>query len=223
MIYISSSCVKHKKIKDSIIELVNNGYKNIELSGGTEYYEGFIDDLLELKEKFNLNYLCHNYFPPPTEHFVLNLTSLNDNIYEKSLAHIYKTIELSKNLGALKYGFHAGFFIDIQVTEIGKKLSRNNLFNKNKSIERFCNAFKEIEKQAGEVKLYVENNVYSKSNALTYNGERVLMLTEYEEYEELEKKINLNLLLDIAHLKVSSQTLGLDFTDQLTKMIRKCD
>jgi hypothetical protein len=35
MIYISSSCVKHNKISDSIEELVRNGFHNIELSGGT--------------------------------------------------------------------------------------------------------------------------------------------------------------------------------------------
>ena len=41
MIYISTSCVKNIKIKDSVEELANNGFKNIELSGGTEYYENF--------------------------------------------------------------------------------------------------------------------------------------------------------------------------------------
>jgi len=54
MIYISTSCVKHKKIKVSIQELVDNGYTNIELSGGTEYYDGFENDLLELKEKYGI-------------------------------------------------------------------------------------------------------------------------------------------------------------------------
>lgn len=51
MIYISSSCVKNKTIKESVQELVDSGFKNIELSGGTEYYDGFEDDLLKLKKK----------------------------------------------------------------------------------------------------------------------------------------------------------------------------
>ena len=73
MIFVSSSCVEHTKIKDSILELASNGFGNIELSGGTEYYENYIEDLLVLKKTFNLRYLIHNYFPPPKEHFVLNL------------------------------------------------------------------------------------------------------------------------------------------------------
>lgn len=223
MIYISSSCVKHKKIKDSIIELADNGYQNIELSGGTEYYDGFENDILDLKKKFNLNLLCHNYFPPPTKHFVLNLASLNDDVYEKSINHIIKAIKLSKNIGALKYGFHAGFYIDIQANEIGKDLKESPLFNKNNSLERFCNAFIEIEKQAEGIKLYVENNVYSKVNFTTYRGENVLMLTDYNGYKELAEKLHINLLLDIAHLKVSSKTLGLNFSEELNKMISDCD
>ena len=70
MIYISTSCVKHRKIKDSVEELALNGFKNIELSGGTEYYENFERDLIELKGEYNLNYRCHNYFPPPKKPFV---------------------------------------------------------------------------------------------------------------------------------------------------------
>ena len=56
MIYISSSCVKADTIKESILTLVREGFRNIELSGGTKYYDSLIDDLLELKDKFGLYY-----------------------------------------------------------------------------------------------------------------------------------------------------------------------
>ena len=160
MIYVSSSCVKHKKIKDSILELVNNGFNNIELSGGTEYYDGFIDDLLELKDKHSLNFICHNYFPPPKEHFVLNLASLDNNIYEKTLNHLKQTILLSEKLGAKKFGFHAGFFIDIKVKEVGKKITRENLYNKEESIKRFCDGFLSLRSLTQNINLYIENNVF---------------------------------------------------------------
>jgi len=219
MIYISSSCVKHNKIKDSVQELVDNGFENIELSGGTEYYDGFVEDLLELKEKYSLNYTCHNYFPPPTEHFVLNLASLNDNIYTKTLKHLKKSIDLSKELGAKIFGFHAGFFIDIKVSEIGKKISKENLFDQQKSIERFCNGYEELVKYASEVELFIENNVFSSSNFKSYNGENFFMLTNYNDYKKLKSMIDFNLLLDVAHLKVSSNTLGLDFDMEFVNMM----
>ncbi|PHR53354.1 MAG: xylose isomerase [Arcobacter sp.] len=219
MIYISSACVKHKKIKDSVQDLVDNGFKNIELSGGTEYYEGFDNDLLELKDKYNLNYVCHNYFPPPQEHLVLNLASLNDDIYQKTFEHLKKAIVLSERLGGKKFGFHAGFFLDIKVSEIGKKISKNNLFDKKEAFNRFCKGFKSLQQFSNNVELYIENNVFSSTNAKTYKHENIFMLTNYIEYKNLKNKIDFNLLLDVAHLKVSSKTLGLNFEQELIGMI----
>ena len=76
MIFISSACVKHYKIKDSVQELVNNGFKNIELSGGTTFYNGFVEDLLELKAKYNLNYICHIIFDYMTNIIKDNMTNI---------------------------------------------------------------------------------------------------------------------------------------------------
>lgn len=223
MIYVSSSCVKYKKIQDSVVKLVNHGFKNIELSGGSEYYDGFEDDLLELKARYDLNYICHNYFPPPKEHFVLNLASLDNEIYEKTLNHLVHAIELSKRLDAKKFGFHAGFLVDIKVSEIGKKISKNDLYNKDIAIQRFCDGLQKLQDIAGNLNLYVENNVFSSTNFKTYNGKNFFMLTHYAEYAELHEKIDFRLLLDIAHLKVSSKTLGLDFEQELEKLIYQSD
>ena len=219
MIYISTSCVKNTKIKDSVQELAENDFQNIELSGGTEYYENFENDLLELKDKYSLNYRCHNYFPPPKKPFVLNLASLNDETFQMSFDHLEKVIALSNRLGADKFAFHAGFFIDIRLSEIGKKLSRDNLFDKKEAVERFCNAYDVIKRKAKNVSLFIENNVFSKTNADTYDGENPFMMTNFDEYKSLKEKINFNLLLDIAHLKVSSKTLRLDWEEEFENMM----
>ncbi len=221
MIYVSSACLRHKKIKDSVQELAKNGFQNIELSGGTRYYDNFESDLLELKDKYKLNYRCHNYFPPPKKPFVLNLASLNDETFKMSFNHLKNVIALSKKLGAAKFAFHAGFFIDIKLNEIGKKLSRDNLFDKRKSIERFCDAYSTIKKQTDNVSLYIENNVFSNSNAKTYDGENPFMMTNYNDYKLLKKKIDFNLLLDVAHLKVSVKTLGLSWEDEFESMMNE--
>ncbi len=223
MIYISSSCVKHKKIKDSVQELVDNGFKNIELSGGTEYYDGFDEDLLELKNKYDLNYLCHNYFPPPKEPFVINLASLNDEIFNKSLEHLINSLTLSNKLSSSKFGFHAGFFIDIKINQIGKKLSKEDIFDKKKSIKRFCEGFNILKKEFIQIEVYLENNVFSSLNSKTYEKVNPFMLTNYKEFEELKEFINFKLLLDIAHLKVSCKTLGLVFESELLNMIKQTD
>jgi len=221
MIFISSSCVKKNKIKDSVKELAINGFNNIELSGGTNYYENFEVDLLDLKKEYNLKYRCHNYFPPPKAPFVLNLASLNDDTFNVSFEHVQKVLKLSSNLGASQFGFHAGFFIDIKLNEIGKKLTKDNLFNKNQSIHRFCDAFKLLQLEANEISLYIENNVFSSSNSEAYDGENPFMMTNFTDYQKLKEKINFNLLLDVAHLKVSSKTLGLDWESEFKNMINE--
>lgn len=219
MIYISSSCIKNDKIKDSVQELAQSGFQNIELSGGTKYYKDFETDLLELKDKYNLNYRCHNYFPPPKKPFVLNLASLNDETFQMSFDHLKEVISLSIRLGAAKFAFHAGFFIDIKLNEIGKKLSKDNLFDEELAINRFCNAYDIIKRQANNVSLFIENNVFSKTNAKTYDGENPFMMTNFREYKSLKERIDFNLLLDVAHLKVSANTLGLNWEDEFENMM----
>ena len=49
MIYVSSSCIKANYIHQSVEMLVSFGFKNIELSGGTQYYDGLMKDLLRLQ------------------------------------------------------------------------------------------------------------------------------------------------------------------------------
>ncbi|MBW1792181.1 MAG: sugar phosphate isomerase/epimerase [Deltaproteobacteria bacterium] len=223
MIYVSSSCSKQKKIGAAIRELAEHGFQNIELSGGTEYYEGYEDDILELKEKYNLNFLVHNYFPPPKEDFVLNLASLDDTIFEKSLKHLRNAIQLSFLLGAEKFGFHAGFYVDIGANEIGKAISAQRLCNTRQAYERFCNGFNSIKNKSKEIQIYIENNVYSKTNFSTYGLQNPFMLTSLTEYRELQHHIDFKLLLDVAHLYVSSRTLGFDFDSHLDQMIMETD
>ena len=223
MIYVSSSCSKQKKIGAAIRELAEHGFQNIELSGGTEYYEGYEDDISDLKEKYNLNYLVHNYFPPPKENFVLNLASLDDAIYEKSLAQLRKAIRLTRLLGAEKFGFHAGFYVDISVNEIGKAISASHLCNTKQAYERFCRGFNLIKSESKGIEIYIENNVYSKTNFNTYGLQKPAMLISPEEYRELQQHIDFKLLLDVAHLYVSSRSLGFDFNSHLDQMIMETD
>ena len=221
MIYVSSSCIKAEKIKDSVRTLAETGFRNIELSGGTNYYEGFDSDLLALKEKFNLNYQCHNYFPPPKRHFVINLASPNLDLYKKSLGFIRESLILSKRLGATRYGFHAGFFINPKSSELGKPLSKLVLGNKEKCIEQFCRGLRELKEEFPQIKLFVENNVFSAANFRTYEGNNPFMLTSYKDYEDLKKRIDFEFLLDVAHLKVSCRSLRLDFKKELKKLLEK--
>lgn len=211
MIYVSSSCVKGETIRESVEQLVQAGYRNIELSGGTKLYPELEQDLLELKEKHGLHFLCHNYFPPPPVDFVLNLASLDEEVSRLSREHLIRSLKLSQSLGASRFAFHAGFLINIPVNQIGKVIAKQELFDRGEAIQRFNENYAAVAAQADAVKLYVENNVISGPNFESYEGINPLFLTDTSGLQEFDVLP----LLDVAHLKVSCQTLGLPFQDEL--------
>ncbi len=220
-IYISSSCIRAKKIADAVESLAIAGFDKIELSGGTHLYAHWLEDLLELKEKYNLTYRCHNYFPPPETSFVLNLSSSID--YEKSLTFIKKTLAISADLGADKFGLHAGFRIEPKVSELGKKISSANIMPYEEAFKRFQAGILELSQFAlvQGVELYVENNVFSDANYRSFKGKNPFLLTHASEYKNNFVNQHYKLLLDVAHLKVSCKTLGLNFYQQL-KVLTEC-
>lgn len=224
MIYASSACVKAETIQESVCTLVEAGIRNIELSGGTNHYPGYQRDLLRLQDKHDLNYLVHNYFPPPSQHFVLNLASLSDELYDQSIEHCKRAIQISKILGSGKYGVHAGFLVDFSPEEAGNEIAYRALNNRQKAVSRFCGAWNILlDEASGDVELYIENNVLSKSNSATFGAKNPLLMTDLKGYLEIKEQIEFNLLLDLAHLKVSANSLGLSFGEQVNGLFPLSD
>ena len=224
MIYASTSCIKKNSIKESVVELAQQGFTNIELSGGTKFYAEYERDLLKLQDEYSLNYQVHNYFPPPPKPFILNLATLDDELYNQSIDHCIQAIQISKNLGGKKYGFHAGFLIDFTTQEAGKRISFRPISNREQSIKRFTDAWKKLtDIAASDVKLYIENNVFSATNHRIYAPENPFMLTSYSDYKDLKKKINFNFLLDLAHLKVSANSHNINFNNEIKKLLPLTD
>tara|TARA_B100000886_G_scaffold335772_1_gene293389 strand:- start:1502 stop:2359 length:858 start_codon:yes stop_codon:yes gene_type:complete len=218
MLYISSACIKSNNIVNSVKEIAKYGYKNIELSGGTKYLVGYEKELLRLKESLHLNYQIHNYFPPPKSPFMLNLCSNNELIIDKSLDLCSEALRISKIFKGTHYGIHAGFLIDFSYKEAGKRIKKRKLLDKYVAIKNFKESWAKLKERANGTKLYLENNVVSRTNFKTY-GTNPFLLTNYEDYIELKRHLDFNLLLDVAHLKVSANTLGLNFKEQLFKLL----
>ncbi|GAB5539828.1 MAG: hypothetical protein Salg2KO_19310 [Salibacteraceae bacterium] len=221
MIYISSSSVKSNRIVDSINKLTAAGFDAIELSGGTMPYKGLEQDLRSIKEK-GVKLLAHNYFPPPSTPFVLNLASLDKTVADLSMEHALRALEVSEMIGATKFGIHAGFLINIPVSEIGKPITEQPLFNRDASLDAFANNVRRLQEKSN-VELYIENNVVAPFNLRNFNGVNPFFLTDSQSYQELKERFDFNLLLDVAHLKVSSYALGLNFTEELNALIPESD
>ena len=104
--------------------------------------------------------------------------------------------------------------------EAGNKIVYREQSNRLEGINLFKEAWDILNDEAGdEVKLYIENNVYSNSNFSTFSKNCPLLLVDSNGYMELKEKIDLKLLLDVAHLKVSVNTLNLDLFQELTTLL----
>lgn len=223
MIYISSSCIKKDKIAEIIKFLAENGIKHIELSGGTQYYEGIEKDLSVQKEKYGLTYACHAYFPPPKKPFVVNLASCNDEIYHQSIEHYKQCIKMLEFIDCRVLSVHAGFMVEVGIEEIGKRLSNRIVYDEERAYERFCSAYQYLSKQCMDsgIELFLENNVLSSDNYGEFEGHNYMMMTDYCSIMKMKEQLDFNLLLDLGHLHVSARTLGLDFQEEC-RNLKKC-
>ena len=131
MIFLSTGGFNSITAIDAIKLLTPYNISSFELSGGI-YSENLEMDLKELSNKYN--FIVHNYFPPPKDPFVLNLASLDDNIYMKTLGHIKNSIRLAAELRSKYYSFHAGFLVDPKVSELGKTVNSSKLFDEKESL-----------------------------------------------------------------------------------------
>jgi len=217
MIYVSSAGIKNQPAWKTCVDLFNHGINNIELSGGC--YDP--DQLINLKKlKNKINFQVHNYFPPPAESFVFNLASLSPDISKKSLDHVETALQFSIELGCQRYSFHAGFLLDPQVSELGRSIKNRELYDRDEASKIFMDNVNIIADKASKmgISLLIENNVLSSKNFAEFKCNPLLM-TEAEECITImnNSPSNVNLLLDLAHLNVSSKTIGFDKEVFLTK------
>jgi len=215
VIFVSSSCFSAEFTHHSVQALAQAGFRNIELTGGGKHDPNLLSNILELKVRYDLNLRCHNYFPVPTFPFVLNLGSKDNEIRRLSFQLISDALMFSRAIGGREYGLHAGYLADIPVEEIGNRISSVNLVDYDECLEVFATNLLEICSRVEDIDIFVENNVVSKRNFETFGCQNCFLLTDSKSYDDLQSHIHFDLLLDVGHLFVSCNTLGLDYELEL--------
>lgn len=215
MIYISTGGVKKKSAYEASQDFIRQGISAIELSGGLPD-EGMMLKLSSLKGI--ASFQIHNYFPPPRVPIVLNLASLDSVVASSSIEHVKKAIQWAAELGQSTYSFHAGFLMDPKVEELGGKVESRPLSNRNEALSIFIERINLIDEYARThgVMILIENNVLSANNLQNFQSNPFLM-TDADECVDVMKQTsnNVRLLVDVAHLKVSANSLGFDPVDFL--------
>jgi sugar phosphate isomerase/epimerase len=164
----------------------------------------------------------HNYFPPPKKPFVINLASLDKEILALSMELVRKAIRWSVELDRPIYSFHSGFLVDLKVKELGTTPKKRKINNQRNTISSFIENINQLAKYAEKhgVSLLIENNVLTPNAFKKFNCNSVLM-ADADDCLEVMKNTpdNVGLLIDVAHLKVSSNVLKFDKIN----FLNKCD
>lgn len=216
-IYISTLAFLGKT-PQQIANIATENSFNIEFSSGMPYDENMEDFFIKTPIK---NKLPHNYFPAPKIPFVLNLASSNEDIRNTSIRHCINGIKLAKAVNAPFFSAHAGFCIDPDPNELGKKINYSANFNKEEHWKLFFDSLNTILKSAeeNEIDFLIENNVIAPFNL--QDDLNPLLCCESDDINFLFSNVKskrLFILLDTAHLKVSCTTLKLDLNQELVKI-----
>ena len=207
-VFVSTGGYRGSTPVQAALELTGAGIRAVELSGGKPQ-DGLRGELEKLKETCTLQF--HNYFPPPSEPFVLNLATGDESLAGKCLAMASESIRLAAALGTPRYSLHAGFRLDPAAGELGQKVGRKRLQSPEVATTRFLDRLGILAALGVDlgVEILVENNVLSAENYKEF-GENPFLGVTPEDVEILMRNApkNVAFLLDVAHWKVSAQTLG---------------
>ena len=221
LIFVSTACLPGVESITSRISLYRrHGLNAIELGAGVSVDKDSLSQVAEMECQF----LVHNYFPPPSEPFVLNLASGDDGIRQRSLELVFRALALAARLGAPFYSVHAGFITD--PTSFG---TTSFVFpmpaspdKAQSTMDRFTTALEISVDHAQHlgVQILVENNVCSPE----LRGKLLLqMADEFLTLFGLLPSPYLGMLLDTGHLNVTANTLDFDrmvFVEKVAPYVR---
>ncbi len=223
MIFISTASIKNDSIEVVLDTLIELGISNIELSGGTKYSQDILCKLQAYKEKHLLNYLVHNYFPPPQEDFVLNIASSDEKVRTKNVDFVKRSVELAHNLGVNCYTMHAGY------TRVLLPVKGSDYFvpgdspkvNVTTATEIMYKSILEIKEMAArhKVRLGIENLF-----PIHDSPESSLLCTPHDIFsflDNFEDDGQIGLLLDLGHLYIASNYFDFNKDDFLETLLNK--
>lgn len=222
-IFISTNCLRGiQPLGIRLFEYEKYGLTDVELGAGVTTNHN-ISEVFTNHHKGK--FLLHNYFPPPSDAFVLNLASNDEQIRQRSIDLVSNALVLCKKLNAPFYSVHAGFIYDpigLGPSSLIFPSITSSTCGAERAFKRFVDTLMPLLDLAAclGLRILVENNVCT----LEARGKLLMQTTnEFLQLFEILPHPALGLLLDTGHLKVSAKTLGFDpfeFADRLTPHIR---
>ena len=213
-IFVSSNAYKTESLKE-LIDFANKTCINLEISGGLTYTKNTKSQLVKISN--NVEVIFHNYFPIPINPFVVNLGSPNKEVLSKSLNHCKKSISLSTELNLSHYSFHTPFCVDPHYLKLSKSFPSNKIFDRDLILNIFINSLTKLAHfknniVKSNVNLLFENNVCSNVHNMPLNKlSKLFTCTGSDDFNYIFNnkfiKNNYSILVDFAHLNISSKVL----------------
>ena len=119
MLYFSTGSFKGSPATKIAEEMYISGATAVELSAG-QHDPNFLSEIEKLKN-LGLNLKLHNYYPVPSESFVMNLASPIEEIRFKSIALASQALEITSRFNMRHYAVHAGMRVDPNPSELGSQ------------------------------------------------------------------------------------------------------
>ena len=218
-VFVSTGAAREESAASWAAALLGAEVLPIEMSGGA-FSPRARDEVRDLSSQTPV--MLHNYFPPPADPFVLNLASEDPETAARSRQMVTDALDLSAEIGASHYAVHSGYCFDPSVTSLGRPLVGSARFDREAAFGRLLANVTELARYATErgVRLMIENHVLAKFN-LENSGDNPLLLAEPREILEFfdAMDVDLSLLLDVGHLKVSAMTLGFDLDQGMRALL----
>jgi len=207
---------------DEIDEMVSVaekiGIETIELSANVKHNGRA--RLIETLRNSDMNFLIHHYFPAPNTPFVCNIG--HPATVEKSCEFIKQNIRMCGTIGIPYYSLHAGLGINPEIALLGDNQSHLIQIPYDQALTLFVDTAIKLEKYADKykVRLLWENNVVASTNR--FEAVRTpYLFSDIEFLKEMENDSwwkNALILLDIGHLKVSSNTLSFSIDEFMERI-----
>ena len=206
-------------LEEMIALAVTHGL-TLEFSSGLAYRP----DLETLYRTAGCARLPHNYFPAPEKPFLLNLASMDDELWQLSVDHCRSGLELAATSGAPFFSAHAGYCGEPDPGDLGKTMTAVYPERRSEYWGRFLEAVRDLAAEAArrEVKFLIENHVVIEENVV--DGEHPFLCATADEVMALRHEVgpSMGLLLDTGHLKVTARSLGFErdvFVRQVADLI----
>lgn len=206
-LFVSTTFLKDGTSIESALELCKkNDIYNIELGSNHSFSKNYE----EILKNFDFKYIMHNYFPIPKDSFVLNLASLDDEIFKRSIKHVKNALDLCVKINCKLYTVHPGFLTDPKgpnKTDGNYDFQWNDLkkskINYEKGYDRMLKGLEVVVNYAN--KLNVKIAIETEGSVKKHNH---LLMQKPEEFQKLFKFFDpsdLGINLNIGHLNLAKK------------------